>query len=176
MQNNNSIYEDIDPPIRMDTKLKAAKLGIGDRALSVFSQLGWETVGDVRQDPGMPERRIKDAIEILKRNEPHFPEKHWLGLFRRCVNIYIRIQSKEASPEVPVRFMCPISLDWMSTPVVAPSGHSFDQDNINEYLAIDARNPLTREPLNANQLYRNLNLEEAIRIHRLHHITNAILT
>ncbi len=160
----------------MDTNLKAAKLGVGDRALQVFSQLGWETIGDVRRDPGMPERRIKDAIDTLKAREPHFPEKHWLGLFRRCVNIFIRIQSKEASPEVPERFMCPLSLDWMSVPVVAPSGHSFDRDNITEYLENDSRNPLTREPLTANQLYRNLNLEEAIRIHRLHHITNAILT
>jgi Flp pilus assembly protein TadD len=57
--------------------------------------------------------------------------------------------------------MCPITLELMEDPVVAPSGHSFERASIEEHLELSPTNPMTGEPLSRDQLIPNRNLRDS---------------
>ncbi len=61
-------------------------------------------------------------------------------------------------------FCCPISMELMNDPVLTSVGRSYQRAAIEEWLNVNATDPLTRESLENNQkLIRNLNLREEIR-------------
>lgn len=68
----------------------------------------------------------------------------------------------KTSKAVPDRFKCPIGLDIMTDPVIAPEGQNFDRKNILKHLETKKTNPLTNSALKENQLYPNRALREEI--------------
>jgi len=59
-------------------------------------------------------------------------------------------------------FMCPISHERMTDPVVTPMGHSFDKKNIEKWLKNHRTCPLTRKALQLSDLYPNRALLAAL--------------
>ncbi|KAF0716248.1 Aste57867_2936 [Aphanomyces stellatus] len=60
-------------------------------------------------------------------------------------------------------FLCPISQDVMTNPVVAADGHSYDRESIEMWFRQKYTSPVTNEMLPSTRLLPNLALREAIR-------------
>jgi chromosome segregation ATPase len=60
-------------------------------------------------------------------------------------------------------FKCPISLDTMVDPVVAPNGVSYERAELMIWVEKHHTDPLTRSPLYKNQIYPNIALRNAIK-------------
>lgn len=65
-------------------------------------------------------------------------------------------------PPPPPEYTCPLSLDWLEDPVMAPSGHSYSRAWIERHLRSTSTDPMTRQPLKASQLYPNRALRDAV--------------
>ena len=63
------------------------------------------------------------------------------------------------NPEI---YLCPITSQFMSDPVITPSGNSFEREAIEKSIAISGVCPLTREPLKFDQLIPNRALKQMI--------------
>jgi Mg-chelatase subunit ChlD len=63
---------------------------------------------------------------------------------------------------IPNEFMCPISMDLMTDPVVAPDGHTYERAVITEWLHTNNVSPLTRHPMTVSDLQPNFALRSAI--------------
>jgi len=64
--------------------------------------------------------------------------------------------------EIPQHFCCPITLDIMKDPVIAPSGYTYERIAIEEHLKKTNTDPFTNEPTNLNDLRVNRALKDAI--------------
>lgn len=64
--------------------------------------------------------------------------------------------------EVPNEFKCPISMEIMKDPVVCEDGHSYERENILNWLERSQTSPMTRQPISKNQLRSNLALKASI--------------
>jgi hypothetical protein len=59
-------------------------------------------------------------------------------------------------------FLCPISQEIMSNPVITPSGITYDRKSIMNWLKKSSDCPITKMPLNASDLITNYSLKNAI--------------
>jgi hypothetical protein len=143
--------------------------GIGPLAAEVFTQAGYVTMGQLKAFRA-DDRRIQGVIERMKASKPEYPTAFWRRLGTRCANIIYRVQSSEAAPFVPSAFMCPLSLDWFTDPVVSPSGHSYERGAVVEWIQRQGTDPLTRQPITVAELYPNRALLIAQDYHRRHHL------
>ena len=150
--------------------------GVGIAALEVFETAGFNQIGQLKAFNG-DDVKLQAAINEIRQNPKNSfkDDAYWKRLFTRCINIIYRARSAEATAYVPAEYMCPITLDWFHDPVVAPSGHSFSREAIEEHLNHSPTNPLTREFLSKEQLYQNLSLAAAVHHCRLHHQRFGIL-
>ena len=57
---------------------------------------------------------------------------------------------------------CPITGEIFRDPVIAEDGHTYERQAIVEWLTKNATSPLTREPMNVNQLRPNRTLKKII--------------
>mmetsp|Transcript_5068 Transcript_5068/g.6618 ORF Transcript_5068/g.6618 Transcript_5068/m.6618 type:complete len:177 (+) Transcript_5068:108-638(+) len=72
-------------------------------------------------------------------------------------------QNPAASLDVPIEFICPITLDIMRHPVCNRDGHTFERAAILSWLATkDGACPLTRKPMKPSQLISNWGLQVRI--------------
>lgn len=71
-----------------------------------------------------------------------------------------------ANQSVPKRYICPISLDIMSDPLVSRSGHRFERGAIEEWIGRTGTNPITRETMTLRDLFPDVTLREEIRFWR----------
>jgi len=71
-------------------------------------------------------------------------------------------QPAAARPEPPSAFMCPISHELMSDPVVASDGHCYQRNDIESWLEMKGTSPMTGAPLAHPQLYPNFSLRSQI--------------
>lgn len=149
--------------------------GVGIAALEVFETAGFRHIWQLKAFDG-EDAKLWDAIHKIRNAREHTrDDAYWRRLVTRCINIIYRARSAEATAYVPAEYMCPITLDWFHDPVVAPSGHSFSREAIEEHLNHSATNPLTRDFLSKEQLYQNLSLADAVHHCRLHHQRFGIL-
>mmetsp|Transcript_10603 Transcript_10603/g.20423 ORF Transcript_10603/g.20423 Transcript_10603/m.20423 type:complete len:162 (-) Transcript_10603:85-570(-) len=65
---------------------------------------------------------------------------------------------------VPPEYICPLTLDVMSQPLLSREGHSYEQHAILNWVSEHGTSPLTREPLRPAQLMRNRALGTKIRL------------
>jgi hypothetical protein len=63
---------------------------------------------------------------------------------------------------IPEEFFCPITNEIMTDPVITPQGTSFEKSAIVDWLSRNSTCPMTREPLQANQLIPNRSLKDLI--------------
>ena len=68
----------------------------------------------------------------------------------------------ETKTFVPPDFYCPISGELMINPVIGKDGHSYEKTEILRWLSQKKTSPMTREPLQENDLTDNLTLKRAI--------------
>ena len=68
------------------------------------------------------------------------------------------------SNDMEALFVCPITMNVMKDPVVAPDGHSYERAAIVSWLEIHGTSPMTRQPMSVNSLVRNLNLKQQIEL------------
>ncbi|KAL6642538.1 hypothetical protein ACP70R_020719 [Stipagrostis hirtigluma subsp. patula] len=68
----------------------------------------------------------------------------------------------EPPPDVPPEFLCPITLDLMRDPVVAPTGITYDRAGIEAWLLVRRACPVTHGELRAEDLVPNRNLRRLI--------------
>lgn len=79
----------------------------------------------------------------------------------------VAINGKEYN--VPEAYICPISLDIMTHPLVSRSGHRFERSAIQAWLAKAGVNPLTRQPMGLRDLIPDYHLEDEIRFWKENH-------
>jgi Mg-chelatase subunit ChlD len=63
---------------------------------------------------------------------------------------------------IPNEFMCPISMDLMTDPVMAPDGHTYERSAITEWLSTHNTSPITRVHMTVAELQTNFALKNAI--------------
>jgi hypothetical protein len=70
----------------------------------------------------------------------------------------------DSSTTPPPAYLCPLTLEVMSDPLISKYGHSYERDAIMEWLAQgNAACPLTRNPLSPSMLIPNISLRLYIR-------------
>jgi hypothetical protein len=62
----------------------------------------------------------------------------------------------------PPEFLCPISLDIMTNPVVCEDGHTYENSVIQQWLATNPTSPTTRQPMSPHTIRPNYALKAAI--------------
>jgi Mg-chelatase subunit ChlD len=67
----------------------------------------------------------------------------------------------------PSEFMCPISMDLMTDPVIGNDGHTYERTAITEWLSTHNVSPLTRRPMTLADIQPNFALRGAIERWRL---------
>jgi hypothetical protein len=65
----------------------------------------------------------------------------------------------------PSYLQCPITLSLFADPVCAPSGHTYERTAILDHLSRYGTDPLTRQPLQKEQLLPNLCMRQAVQAH-----------
>jgi Mg-chelatase subunit ChlD len=71
------------------------------------------------------------------------------------------------SAAFPSEFMCPISMDLMTDPVIGNDGHTYEKTAITEWLINHSVSPLTRRPMTLQDIQPNFALRGAIERWRL---------
>ena len=65
--------------------------------------------------------------------------------------------------EVPVEFLCPITQDIMTDPVVTTDGHTYERAAIQNWFKRKNTSPVTNERLSSKTLTPNITLRKLIR-------------
>ncbi len=63
---------------------------------------------------------------------------------------------------IPSEFMCPISMDLMTDPVIGSDGHTYERSAITEWLQTNTVSPLTRQYMSITNIQPNFALRNAI--------------
>lgn len=66
------------------------------------------------------------------------------------------------SNTIPQEWLCPITYQIMTDPVIAPDGRTYERANIEEWLRIHGTSPFTRERVNVDQLIPNIAIRDII--------------
>eukprot|EP00882_Tetradesmus_deserticola_P009062 GHRQ01009559.1.p2 GENE.GHRQ01009559.1~~GHRQ01009559.1.p2 ORF type:complete len:194 (+),score=83.78 GHRQ01009559.1:1177-1758(+) len=64
--------------------------------------------------------------------------------------------------QVPPAFLCPISMQVMTQPVVAPSGGSFNRPALMDWIRQHHTDPVSGAPLRSDQVFPNLAMRDLI--------------
>ena len=94
--------------------------------------------------------RVNSYYKDILKNEKH------KKLFNKFVN---------EKPFIPVSdaFLCPISLEILSEPLITSYGNTYDSESLKSHFSkIGITDPITRQAVNPYQIYRNLNVIKAI--------------
>jgi hypothetical protein len=70
--------------------------------------------------------------------------------------------SEAQNENVPEGFICPLTQEIMSDPVIDPEGNSYERSAIEEWLNKNKTSPITRSPLAIGDLIPNRALQTAI--------------
>lgn len=65
-------------------------------------------------------------------------------------------------PTLPISFYCPLTLELMRDPVIDKEGNSYEREAIEGWLSTNQSSPMTRTPMNTNDLTPNRALQETI--------------
>jgi len=67
-----------------------------------------------------------------------------------------------AEEEIPEDFICPVTQDIMTDPVIAQDGHTYERKNITEWVSKHGTSPITREQLSKDVIIPNRVLKTQI--------------
>lgn len=146
----------------MNHYLLPASLNIGDSVMEVFSLANIHTYNDIVTINLANDTRITNAIEILKKTRT-MENNYWLNLLLRCHAVINKLQNPiDAIPYPPWHFVCPLTLNIIIDPVVAPNGVTYERQAIIDFIKRFTVDPFTKIPLTEYQLYPNVHLKAAI--------------
>lgn len=138
--------------------------GIGSIVLEVFKRTKYYTTCDlVYADT----KRIKESIDEMQYIYPNYPPTYWRRLLSRCQSIIYRLKSDYAQPFIPDFFMCPLTLDWFTDPVVTRYGTTYDSEPLSEWVSAYQSDPITNKPLSPNDIFPNHIILRAQETYRL---------
>ena len=147
--------------------------GAGEVVLEAFNRAGYRRIRDLYNfDLGevAGDRNMMTAINDMRAEDERSlnarPDRYYRALGTRCVNIVTRVRNATSVPYYPDHLICPITLDLIQDPVIAPSGYTYERADIMDWIAMHNRDPMTRDPLTADQLYPNRALRQAIAYYR----------
>ena len=63
---------------------------------------------------------------------------------------------------IPNEFLCPITLEIMTDPVICEDGYSYEKKSIYDWLERSVSSPMTREPISKDRIQPNESLKKAI--------------
>lgn len=93
-------------------------------------------------------------INVIKIRIENLEFKHKLEVRKRKLGVHV---------DVPTEFVCPITQEVMTDPVVASDGHSYERSAIWTYMQNSTKSPMTRETLDKRVVVNNINLKKRIR-------------
>lgn len=88
---------------------------------------------------------------------------YWARLRTRCNNIIRKIKYANAMQCFPDHLICPITTNLLEDPVIAPSGYTYEREDLRNWVDNNGVDPFTREPLSMNQVIPNRALQEAVK-------------
>jgi len=102
---------------------------------------------------------IRNSLGAPPSSIPHSPGNCLAG----CdMNTPFTSATRTGSIEIPFHFICPITRELMSEPVVATDGHSYEYAAISHWLETHIRSPMTGETMPSKILIPNFNLKSQI--------------
>lgn len=106
----------------------------------------------------------KTAFEIAKLRSLYVERKQTLA------DVFDKAAERDKPSEVPEFLCCKITMDLYRDPVITPSGVTYERAVLLDHLdKVGKFDPLTRAPLQPNQLISNLSVKEAVRAYLLEH-------
>jgi hypothetical protein len=156
----------------MDTPL-AALHNVGERTLDIFKKAGLTTISDVYGKSCA--QVLQAAIMQMKEEDTLFRDKdaYWKAMATRVGTIVNRVRSDEARPYEPDHFICPITLQMMTDPVISNFGDTYEKDAIHKLIALSGKD-IYHRPLEISDLTENRSLRDAIQYYKLHELRFAI--
>eukprot|EP00252_Welwitschia_mirabilis_P007392 TRINITY_DN1869_c0_g1_i1.p1 TRINITY_DN1869_c0_g1~~TRINITY_DN1869_c0_g1_i1.p1 ORF type:complete len:295 (+),score=34.62 TRINITY_DN1869_c0_g1_i1:205-1089(+) len=111
-------------------------------------------------EPGFDVCSPMETDESVEETESENTLKEWLEILHRVFN---KAAENDTPSEVPEHLCCNITLEIFRDPVITPSGITYERAALMEHLRkIGNFDPVTREPLQAEQLVPNLAIKEAV--------------
>lgn len=133
-------------------------IGVAGVALGIGAKfLVDEVISDLKEKEN-PKNRAQPNADEEKDNEK---DKNDIKYFNLNENINRPIETKTGYIEYE-SFLCPISQEIMTDPVITPQGISYDRKNILDWLKRNKTCPITKSPLLAKDLITNYSLKNAI--------------
>ncbi|EKX49667.1 hypothetical protein GUITHDRAFT_135841 [Guillardia theta CCMP2712] len=140
-----------------------------DRMLELAIKLSLDEQNSVPSQPEQPRKRLSapaqmedsdDDDVILDPRRGRRVVSHPVG---QSVKLPLKSNSNDSS-HIPDEFLCPITLEPMSNPVLAADGFSYEKEAMEEWLALGHRSsPKTGAPLSHLSLTQNHALRNLIR-------------
>ncbi|GMH36424.1 hypothetical protein BSKO_04292 [Bryopsis sp. KO-2023] len=103
---------------------------------------------------------------VLRAQQPDLP---------KCTHpppIHLELSYKDQErlmKNVPKDFLCPMSMEIMTEPVVSPSGVTYNRKTVEEWINEHHTDPATKAPLQHDNLYPNLALRDMIQAWLVEH-------
>ena len=82
---------------------------------------------------------------------------------------------KKTEEQHPLEFICPITMEMMTDPVICSDGHCYERSAIDEWLSSNNTSPMTNLVLQSRQLYPNHSLRSMIHEYRSQNATTTSL-
>ncbi|MCO5590987.1 hypothetical protein L7F22_044963 [Adiantum nelumboides] len=106
----------------------------------------------------------KTAFEISKLRSSYVEKKQTLA------EVFDKAAECDKPSEIPEYLCCKITMDLYRDPVITPSGVTYEREVLLDHLdKVGKFDPLTRQPLDPNQLTSNLAVKEAVRSYLAEH-------
>eukprot|EP00798_Chlamydomonas_sp_ICE-L_P001192 gene1192-32532_t len=156
----------------MDSRIEVLH-NVGERTLAVFKKAGLTIIGDLYvKSCAQP---LQVAIDEMKEDDSVFQanDPYWKALATKVRTITDRVRSDEARPYEPDHFICPITLQLMTDPVISKYGDTYEKDAIHTLIDLKGEDIYHRK-LVTSDLFENRNLRKAIRYYKLHELRFAI--
>jgi U-box domain len=137
-------------------------IGPRDDGMEVLDKADVFSIPDFMPDPVVdPSGITVDRFMVLDGVEANKDVEFYPN---RAVKLYYQgVTSLDGTPEC---FVCPISLEIMSDPVILPDGHSFDRIALAKWLEINNTSPATRQVVSLDDIRPNWMLKNLIRQYR----------
>uniref|UniRef100_A0A6G1SAA7 E3 ubiquitin-protein ligase CHIP n=1 Tax=Aceria tosichella TaxID=561515 RepID=A0A6G1SAA7_9ACAR len=106
----------------------------------------------------------QEATDSDSNNHETNPTSSKCDIFvNRLEQVFEQLRMQRKKREVPDHLCGKISFEIMRDPVITPSGITYDRENIEDHLIrVGYFDPITRQPLTANELIPNLAMKEVI--------------
>jgi len=118
----------------------------------IYTESGFNSLIErIKNPPEKPKIEYIKPVEIEDQNELDYDEPIRKALYK-----------KNEDEDIPNHFCCPITLEIMTDPVIAPSGYTYERTAIEEHLKKNDIDPFTQEQMSIEDLRPNRALKDAI--------------